>query len=165
MARALAKRGHEVTVVHDADAFSVLSDDPMPEETAADPYGVRVITLRTRLPLVSAVLTHQIGRPVVNGARLRRILGEGSFDVVNFNNVSLIGGPGLLSYRGDAVKVYVAHEHWLVCPTHVLWRHNRERCDGPSACAARISTSGRRSCGATRACSRGTSIRWMSSSR
>jgi len=130
MARALAKRGHDVTVVHDADAFSVLSDDPMPEETAADPYGVRVITLRTRLPLVSAVLTHQIGRPVVNGGRLRRILAEGRFDVVNFNNVSLIGGPGLLSYGGDAVKVYFAHEHWLVCPTHVLWRHNRERCDG-----------------------------------
>jgi glycosyltransferase involved in cell wall biosynthesis len=27
------------------------------------------------------------------------------------------------------VRVYLAHEHWLVCPTHVLWRHKRERCD------------------------------------
>jgi glycosyltransferase involved in cell wall biosynthesis len=25
--------------------------------------------------------------------------------------------------------MYVAHEHWLVCPTHVLWRFNREPCD------------------------------------
>jgi glycosyltransferase involved in cell wall biosynthesis len=30
---------------------------------------------------------------------------------------------------GEALKVYEAHEHWLVCPTHVLWRHNRELCD------------------------------------
>ena len=43
--------------------------------------------------------------------------------------MSLIGGPGLLAYGGDAVKLYLAHEHWLVCPTHVLWRHNREPCD------------------------------------
>jgi glycosyltransferase involved in cell wall biosynthesis len=24
----------------------------------------------------------------------------------------------------------MAHEHWLVCPSHVLWRHNREACTG-----------------------------------
>ncbi len=24
----------------------------------------------------------------------------------------------------------MAHEHWLVCPSHVLWRHNRELCTG-----------------------------------
>ncbi len=24
----------------------------------------------------------------------------------------------------------MAHEHWLVCPTHVLWRHGRELCTG-----------------------------------
>jgi glycosyltransferase involved in cell wall biosynthesis len=31
---------------------------------------------------------------------------------------------------GDAIKLYMAHEHWLVCPTHVLWRHDREVCTG-----------------------------------
>jgi glycosyltransferase involved in cell wall biosynthesis len=39
-----------------------------------------------------------------------------------------VGGPGLFAY-GDGIKLYEAHEHWLVCPTHVLWRHGRERCD------------------------------------
>jgi glycosyltransferase involved in cell wall biosynthesis len=28
------------------------------------------------------------------------------------------------------VKLDFAHEHWLVCPSHVLWRHNRELCTG-----------------------------------
>src|SRR4030095_7550903 len=54
---------------------------------------------------------------------------DGRFDVVNFHNVSLVGGPGLLRY-GSGIKLYMAHEHWLVCPTHVLWRHNRELCTG-----------------------------------
>jgi glycosyltransferase involved in cell wall biosynthesis len=39
-----------------------------------------------------------------------------------------VGGPGVLS-QGAGLKIYEAHEHWLVCPTHVLWRHNRELCD------------------------------------
>jgi glycosyltransferase involved in cell wall biosynthesis len=46
---------------------------------------------------------------------------------VHFHNVSLVGGPGVLRY-GDGVKLYTAHEHWLVCPTHVLWRFGREPC-------------------------------------
>jgi glycosyltransferase involved in cell wall biosynthesis len=121
--------GGDGLAVHDADAFSVLSDDPIPDDEAPDPFGVRIITLRTALPFVSTILTHQTGRPVVNGRRLQRILNEGQFDVINFNNISLIGGPGLLAYGRNAVKVYLAHEHWLVCPTHVLWRHKRERCD------------------------------------
>jgi hypothetical protein len=90
---------------------------------------VRVVTLRSRLPLANTLLTQQLGRPVVNGARLRRLIAEGRFDVVNFHNVSLIGGPGLLAFGAASIRLYLAHEHWLVCPTHVLWRHNRELCD------------------------------------
>jgi glycosyltransferase involved in cell wall biosynthesis len=66
---------------------------------------------------------------MANARRLRSILDDGRFDVINFHNTSLIGGPGVFSYGGDATKLYMAHEHWLVCPTHVLWRHNRELCD------------------------------------
>jgi glycosyltransferase involved in cell wall biosynthesis len=49
---------------------------------------------------------------------------------VHFHNVSLVGGPGLFELARDSATVYTAHEHWLVCPTHVLWRHGRERCTG-----------------------------------
>jgi glycosyltransferase involved in cell wall biosynthesis len=130
LARGLAKHGCEVTVVHDADAHAALTPGRVPPPPdPPDPLGVRVVTLRTRWPRFSGLLTHQLGRPVVNAARLRRLLDDGRFDVVVFNNVSLVGGPGLLSYGGQAVKLYLAHEHWLVCPTHVLWRHQREPCD------------------------------------
>jgi glycosyltransferase involved in cell wall biosynthesis len=126
-ARGLVKRGHHVTVVHDADAFEALDRRQIPPPpTPSD--GVEVITLRSGLGAVSPLLTQQFGRPIANGRRLREILADGSFDVVNFHNVSLVGGPGLLSYGADAVRLYMAHEHWLVCPTHVLWRHGRELC-------------------------------------
>ena len=129
LSRGLVKRGHHVTVVHDADAFEVLHQGaPVDAPSSDDDEGVQVIRLRSGQPMLSTLLTQQIGRPVVNGERIRQIVEAGRFDVVNFHNVSLIGGPGLFSYAGDAVTLYMAHEHWLVCPTHVLWRFGRELC-------------------------------------
>lgn len=128
MSRALVRRGHEVTVIHDEDAYELLSAGAAPPP-GDEPEGLRVVGLKTRSAAVSSLLTQQMGRPVLNAGRIRRLLDEGDFDIIHYNNVSLIGGPGLLEI-GDAVKVYEAHEHWLVCPSHVLWRHNRELCTG-----------------------------------
>lgn len=128
---ALARRGHHVTVVHDVDAFNALNRGPEPPAAADEDDGVRVVRLRSGLGPLSPLLTQQAGRPVVNGRRIAAVLREGRFDVVNFHNLSLVGGPGLLRYGGDAVTLYMAHEHWLICPMHVLWKDNRERCETP----------------------------------
>jgi glycosyltransferase involved in cell wall biosynthesis len=130
LARGLVRRGHHVTVVHDVDAYNALHTGPEPAEETDAGDGVDVIRLRSGYGILSPILTQQLGRPALNRKRLRDILRPGTFDVVNFHNVSLIGGPGLFRYGSDAVRVYMAHEHWLVCPTHVLWRHNREVCTG-----------------------------------
>ena len=127
-ARAFVRRGHDVTVVHDVDAYQWLAGKRLPDQPV-NQDGVEVIGLRSRFGVLSPLLTHQFGRPVVHGGALSALMRDRKFDVVVFNNVSLVGGPHLLSYGGDALKVYVAHEHWLVCPTHVLWRFNREPCD------------------------------------
>lgn len=126
LSEALVRRGHEVTVIHDKDAFDSLNpgDEPSPPKEGA----VRRIGLESRSHRVSSLLSHQLGRPVVHRRRLAEELDGGDFDVINFHNVSLVGGPGVLA-MGDAAKLYTAHEHWLVCPTHVLWRHDREPCD------------------------------------
>jgi len=129
LARALVKRGHDATVIYDADAYAALTSAPLPETTPSED-GVRVIPLRAGCGRLSPLLTQQFGRPVMNGRRIRRILEGERFDVLNFNNVSLLGGPGLLSFGDAPVKLYFAHEHWLVCPSHALWRHQRELCTG-----------------------------------
>lgn len=126
LARAFARRDWAVTVVHQADAYLTLAKE-RPAPAPPEP-GIEVVPLESGAPLVSNLLTHQLGRPTAHAAELKRLLAPGAFDVVWFHNVSLVGGPGILAY-GDGVKLYEAHEHWLVCPTHVLWRHNREVCD------------------------------------
>lgn len=126
LATAIAKLGHQVTVIHDIDAFSTLSNAKPAE--ISHPDNIEVIGLKSNIGFISNLLTHQLGYPVVHRKQLQEILKPGAFDIIWFHNISLIGGPALLSF-GDGLKVYEAHEHWLVCPTHVLWRHNRELCD------------------------------------
>ena len=127
-ARALVRRGHHVSVICDTDVYELLRTGPSPT-TVAEEDGITVHRLRTKIAPLSVLLTQQTGRPVINQSTIRRILRDGNFDVINFHNVSAVGGPGVLA-MGNAIKLYTAWEHWLVCPTHVLWRHNREACSG-----------------------------------
>jgi glycosyltransferase involved in cell wall biosynthesis len=128
LSRALVHQGHHVTVVCDDDAYRTLSahQEPAPPEVED---GIVVHRLTSRIGALAIGLTQQTGRPIVHGGRLRRILEKGGFDVINYHNLSLVGGPAALAY-GRGLKLYTAHEHWLVCPTHVLWRHRVEPCPG-----------------------------------
>lgn len=132
LARALVRREHDVTVVHDVDAYLALQRGPtrtISPRQEADDAGAHVIRLRSGAGMLSPLLVQQLGRPVLQARRLRRLLCDPGWDVVHFHNVSLIGGPGILRYPAGAVTLYSAHEHWLVCPTHVLWRYDQQRCD------------------------------------
>jgi glycosyltransferase involved in cell wall biosynthesis len=125
LARALAARGHAVDVVHSVDAYRLAARETRPGYTETP--GVRRLPLETAVPHLSALMAHQTGTPGPYRRRLREILEGGGYDVVHFHNVSLIGGPGVFHY-GNAVKLYTAHEYWLVCPMHVLFAFDREAC-------------------------------------
>ena len=128
LAQALARRGHEVTVVYSADAYRALGGNGA-AVTPAEP-GITLHPLERRLPRVASLAAYLTGRPAFYGHELAEVLSGRAFDVIHFHNVSLVGGPEILRY-GEAVKVYTTHEHWLVCPMHVLFRDNREPCEEP----------------------------------
>jgi glycosyltransferase involved in cell wall biosynthesis len=125
----LARRGHRVTVVHAIDAYRALTGTE-PQGSFLHEPDVTVIPVRSRLGRAAPVLTYLSGRPMLTGRSIQEVLRQKRFDVIHFHNVSLLGGPGILSY-GDAPKLYTMHEHWLVCPMHVLWKNNRELCVDP----------------------------------
>lgn len=128
LVRELAARGHHVEVVHDAGAYHLLHPAPAPPAPPL-PESVVVHRLRSRFGPLAPLVTHQTGLPGLKARRLRAILDGGRFDVVHFHNVSLVGGPGVLRLGPpSAVRLYTTHEHWLVCPMHVLWRYGREVC-------------------------------------
>jgi glycosyltransferase involved in cell wall biosynthesis len=125
----LARRGHEVTVVHCVDSYRAL--------TSAGPRGefphhpnVTVVALESRLGRLSPVVTYLTGKPGLKKRPLESLFAANSFDVTHFHLATLIGGPGVLRY-GDGVKLYTTHDHWLVCPMYDLWQDNREVCVTP----------------------------------
>jgi glycosyltransferase involved in cell wall biosynthesis len=126
LSQALAEQGHRVDVVHSIDAYR-LQNAAEPDLSFAQHANVTVHPLETRHARTSALAVHQLGRPAFYERRLRQILEDGSYDVIHFHNVSLIGGPRVLAL-GSAVKLYTAHEYWLVCPTHSLFEFDRHAC-------------------------------------
>jgi glycosyltransferase involved in cell wall biosynthesis len=121
----LARRGHEVTVLHSVDAYRALGNSD-PQRQFAHEDGVTVHRLSTRTPRLTPLVSYLSGRPALQSPTIDAVL-DREFDVVHFHNVSLMGGPGILE-RGRGAKLYTMHEHWLVCPMHVLWKYNREPC-------------------------------------
>lgn len=130
LSRALVEEGHEVEVIHCQDAYEVNGTDVTPTAEAADP-GISVHRLKSRAGVLSPLITQQTGQPGLKAGALREIL-DGSFDVVHFHNISLIGGPGVLAYSRAPVTLYTAHEHWLLCPTHIFWKNRSRPCDHPT---------------------------------
>ena len=139
LANELAARGHHVEVVHCIDAFNLLSRHP-PRRSVPEHPNLLVHRLKSPLGLLSPLATHQTGRPMFKSKRLLQIF-EQPFDVIHYHNISLVGGPTVLEY-GRAIKLYTLHEYWLLCPTHMLFKFDREVCT-KKACFSCTLTHGR----------------------
>ncbi len=132
LCHALGDAGHQVDVVHCVDSYHLLH--PAEPEIQFTPHpNVKVHGLRSGYKWLSPLLTQQTGRPWLKEKRIRDLLDSKPYDVIHFHNISLLG-PRVLTMepaQGRAVKLYTTHEHWLICPTHVLWKFNRQPCDKP----------------------------------
>lgn len=120
----LARRGHLVDVVHCEDSYALLKSGVQGEYPNHD--NVHVHRLKSGAGFLSPLLTQQTGVPFFKGKIIKRMLEQNDYDVIHYHNMSLIGIAAL--QYGHAIKLYTAHEHWLVCPMHVLWKYNREIC-------------------------------------
>lgn len=135
LARALADRGHRVTVVHSPQAYRTLAwnrkhPDRLRGSTddGAHPQ-IRVVAIDSPAGPLSPMATYLSGRPLLTRSRLQGVLEE-RFDVVHFHNPSLLCGAELPG-AGNGIRLYTAHEQWLVCPTHTLWKYQRRVCEKP----------------------------------
>ncbi|MBN2060684.1 MAG: glycosyltransferase family 4 protein [Deltaproteobacteria bacterium] len=124
----LARLGHKVDVIHCIDSYKLLARRE-PENGYNDHPNVTVHGLRSPYGFLSPLATQQTGFPLFKSRKIRQILDKG-FDVIHYHNISLVGGPKILEC-GKGLKLYTMHEYWLVCPTHVLFKFNREPCTSP----------------------------------
>ena len=123
----LARHGHAVEVIHCIDSYRLLARSESPGLFENHP-GVIVHGLKSSFGFLSPLASQQTGFPIFKAGLIRKIL-EKDFGVIHFHNISLLG-PKVLGY-GQAIKIYTLHEYWLICPTHALYRFNREPCVRP----------------------------------
>ena len=125
LARALVSRGHSVDVIHDTDAYRFLSGNAPEIPFTND--GVQIHRLRSPHKVWSSLTVQQLGRPTTHKERLHELLDD-RYDVIHYHNISLVGGPGAWAI-GTGVKLHTAYDFWLACPSHILWRDNKEPCE------------------------------------
>ena len=143
LCQALCRRGHEVHVFYCVDAFNAVRGDH-PLRSYEPTPGLHLHPLESGRGTLSPLATQATGLPLFKSAALREVLDADDLDVVHFHNISLVGGPGVLGLGANrrAVRIMTAHEHWLICPMHLLWKYDRKPCDGASC--VRCSIAGRR---------------------
>ena len=132
LAHALGEEGHQVDVIHCIDSYHLLHPQE-PKIKFADHPHVTVHGLRSGYRWLSPLLTQQTGRPFLKRKRIQEILHSKPYDVLHFHNISLLG-PKILTLEPPGyrpIKIYTTHEHWLICPTHVLWKFNDRPCEKP----------------------------------
>ena len=132
LSHALGDLGHHVDVIHCEDSYHLLHPGEPPLQFAEDPNVMRH-GLRSGFGRLSPLLSQQTGQPWLKLGAINEMLRARNYDVIHFHNISLFG-PGVLEIGqpdSRAVKVYTSHEHWLICPTHVLWKFDRAPCDSP----------------------------------
>ncbi len=127
LTEALRARGHSVDVVYCRDSYRISGGRN--EYVGGDhSESGDIIQLESRFGSLSPLLTQITGRPFLKLPKLKEIFGR-PYDVVNFHNLSLIGGPGILPMSRARLTLFTAHEHWTVCPTHILWKNRSKACD------------------------------------
>lgn len=129
LCHALGESGHEVDVAHCVDSYHLLHPRE-PEVAFAEHPRVTRHEFRSGVGWLSPLLTQQTGRPYLKRRLLQRLFHR-QHDVVHFHNASLLGPKTLAMVPQDhqTVTLYTTHEHWLVCPMHVLWKFNRRPCE------------------------------------
>jgi glycosyltransferase involved in cell wall biosynthesis len=109
LAHLLAGRGHDVTVVHADDG-----GPPRPDGS------IKVIPIKSAAGRLSPLSTHLSGRPLLSKGQLEKAL-RGPYDVMHFHDPSLVGGPGVFGMGEASLRLYTAHDQWLLPPGQGQW--------------------------------------------
>ncbi len=133
LSQALCRRGHEVHVYYCVDAWRAVKNGH-PPRSYTPPAGLFIHPLKSRFGILSPLATQATGMPLFKRQPLIEALSDSDTDVFHFHNISLVGGPGILGLGANrrALRIMTAHEHWLICPMHLLWKNDRQVCDRPT---------------------------------
>jgi glycosyltransferase involved in cell wall biosynthesis len=123
LAEELARKGHEVHVVHSLDAYR-LKRKGMP--TAVEPIpGVHVHPVSSEFGSLSPFWTYVSGVSRPAERAIEKIMQAEKLDIVHHHNISLLGSRML---DVPLPTIYTAHDYWLICPRSDLMYLGKSTC-------------------------------------
>ncbi len=134
LAEALVKSGHEVHILHSADAYYIKRGY---KEMKREDDGIHVHTIRTPMGKMRTAWGYAFGRNNYAQSKFRELVKRLEPEVVHHNNISLLD-PRYLEKMEKYVNLYTAHDYWLICPKNDLLKRGNVLCNGGScfACLA-----------------------------
>jgi len=128
----LAKHGHEVHVIHSLDSYYWQKKDN-PELTQYPlPDNVTIHSLKSPIGKAEPILSYLSGIPFSLRKKVSSLVTEINPDILHHHNIA---GFGPWVFGLDApVKLYTAHDHWLICPIYGCLNFKNRLCYSPSNC-------------------------------
>jgi glycosyltransferase involved in cell wall biosynthesis len=137
LAEALAKKGHEVHVLHSIDAYRAKRKNKISKMPFSD-NKIFVHSVETFISRKEPALAYLFGRSPAVSRRFSSILKNEYPDVVHHHNISLLG-YNILKKQQPYLSLYTAHDFWLICQKNNLMRSNGSFCSKKNcfSCAIR----------------------------
>jgi glycosyltransferase involved in cell wall biosynthesis len=127
LAEQLARRGHEVHVMHSLDAYRIKRGKHLPVQKEREHINVYIHTLESPLKKLDPLIVYTLGTSFHVRKKFLEIVKSTHPDVVHNHNISLLG-YNILNKEGDYLSLYTAHDYWLICPTNNLLKNKEEVC-------------------------------------
>jgi len=127
LAEELAKRGHEVHVMHSIDAYRIKRGKHVPLKQEADHNNLYVHRVESPLKTLDPLMVYTSGNSFYVRKKFSEAVKEIHPDVVHHHNISLLGYD-ILRKRDNYLSLYTAHDYWLICPTSNLLKNKEKIC-------------------------------------
>ena len=127
LAEELAKRGHEVHVMHSIDAYRIKRGKHVPLKQEADHNNLYVHRVESPLKTLDPLMVYTSGNSFYVRKKFSEAVKEIHPDVVHHHNISLLG-YGILEKKDNYLSLYTAHDYWLICPTSNLLKNKEKIC-------------------------------------
>lgn len=127
LAEELAKRGHEVHVMHSLDAYRIKRGKHLPLRQAADHKNLYVHRVESPLKTLDPLMVYVSGNSFYIPKKFSEAVKEFHPHVVHHHNISLLGYD-ILRKRDNYLSLYTAHDYWLICPTNNLLKNKEKIC-------------------------------------
>lgn len=131
LAEELARRGHEIHVMHSMDAYRVKRGNKLPSQNKKEFNNLHLHSLESPIKKFDPLAVYTLGySPYVNNKFLEFVKAIAP-DIVHHHNISLLGSS-ILQKKGSYLSLYTIHDYWLICPTSNLLKNKQEICQHKS---------------------------------